>query len=304
MGLMAKQLTREMGRHKVFLVLLFLLSCFCVAIYFYIHFSIDGNLANLRALPSLSENQQLYERALLANTTLAQNFMLAAIGVAAVVFAMFFYRFFKKGKKQMGTPKALGFADGRLRGYFVAFTAALSLLGVLPGIIVGHFTSDVFLQANMESYSVTGLVKGVSLPTVLIGCFVPMLVFCAVAFLCYGFVRRREVGLLLAGGIQSGKTSRLLLAADKIAGVLPLRNKFPTRLALRKPIGIFILLFAVMGLLIFHIIGMSLVPSSQLIYDSQLEGHHYDYESGFAAYQDAPVEGLTALSQPAVILQN
>lgn len=304
MRLVTKQLGSEMTKHKVFLALLFLLCCGCTAMFFYMHFAIDGNLANLRALPALTENQSLYQRALLANVTLARNFMVSMVGVTSGIFAMFFYRFFKKGKKQMGTLKALGIGDRRLRGCFACFTAALALLAVIPGVVIGYFTSDIFLQANMASYAVTGLVRRVSAPTALIGVLGPTLVFCLVALLCYGFIRHKEVGFLLAGGRESGKESILLRVAAKISDALPLRNKFPTRLALRKPVGLLILVFAVMGLLIFHIIGLSLVPSSQLVYASQMDGHHYRSVSRFDEYQSAPVDGTAALSASSSITGN
>lgn len=75
------------------------------------------------------------------------------------MFVMFFYRFFRANKRQMGCIKTLGFKDNLLQLVFVAFTAAFSFTASLAGLFGGYFLSDLLINANSRTYLVTGLTK-------------------------------------------------------------------------------------------------------------------------------------------------
>lgn len=288
MGLVYKQLVKQIARSKIFVALLLLLTMLTSLSFFFAIFSIDGNVAMLNALPGLTENQQLYKNALNANTTLAYNFFASLTGLTAFVFVMFFYRFYRSNKSQIGCIKSLGFQDNTLCTCFIVFVAVLSMIGAILGLIGGYFLSDVLINANTRTYLVTGLVKGAGLPSLIVGLIVSTVIFCITAFLCYYFVRGKEPGVLLAGNSNHAHFSIALQAANKISGMIPIKDKFPLRIALRKPLAVLLIIVAVMSFNVCMMIGRSLNISSQTVFESQTAGHNYEYDTRYSEYQIKP----------------
>lgn len=289
MVLAYKQLLKQIVRNKIFVLLLLLLTILTSLSFFFPIFSIDGNMAVLNALPSLTENQQLYKNALNSNTTLAYNFYASLTGLTAFVFVMFFYRFYRSNKRQIGCLKALGFKDNALRSCFVVFAAVLSVAGAVLGLIGGYFLSSVLINGNTRTYLVTGLVKGVGLSSLIFGLLASTVIFCITAFSCYSFVRGKEPGVLIAGNSNNAQFSIVLRAANKISGIIPTKNKFPLRIALRKPLAVLLIIVAVMSSGVCMIIGRSLNISSQKVFESQTIGHNYECDTRYSEYQINPV---------------
>lgn len=289
MGLVYKQLTKQMSRNKVFIALLLLLTILTSLSFFFVMFSIDGNMAELNSLLSLSENQVKYKNALNSNVSLAYIFFVSLVGMTAFVFIMFFYRFFRSNKDQIGCLKSLGFKDKSLCAYFVVFVAFLSTIGALLGLLGGYFLSSILIEANIRTYSVTGIVKGISPISLVIGLAISTLVFCIVAFICYSFVRGKEPGALIAGKINQQNYSGTLRVANGIVNIIPGKNKFPLRIALRKPLAVLLILVAVMAFSVFVILGQSLNISSQKVFDSQTVGYSYEFDTHYPQYSTATV---------------
>lgn len=303
MGLVYKQLYKQMIKDKVFTTLLFVLIMLTSACFFFGMFSIDGNMEVLNALDSLTQNQQLYKAALSSNTFLTYHFFASTIGLSALVFVMFFYRFFRANKRQMGCIKTLGFKDNLLQLVFVAFTAALSFTASLAGLFGGYFLSDLLINANSRTYLVTGLTKNIEAFSLIIGLSVPAVVFCTAAFLCYGFVRNKEAGFLLAGNQQQRRFSITLKMADKISRIAPVNKRLSLRIALRKPLSVVLLLIAVMSFSVCMILGQSLNISSAKVFDMQAIGHHYGYDIRYFEYQTgaSPNNTLVYLESPVTV---
>lgn len=303
MALICKQLWKQITKGKVFLILLILLITLTSLSFFFVMFSIDGNIGVLSKLQTLSENQQLYQNALNANTTLALTFLASLICLTAFVLVMFFYRFFRANKKQIGCMKALGFKDNELRFCFVLFVGGVSILGALFGLIGGCFLSDVLINANTQTYAVTGLVKGISASSLLIGLVTPTLIFSVVAFLCYGFVKGKEPGVLLSGNIGQNRYSVTLKMADWISKLASKSRRFSLRIALRKPVSIVLIFAAVMSFSVCMILGRSLNISSRKVFASQTLGHNYEYSTQYLDYQTTePAENaIYHIDSPAVV---
>lgn len=289
MGLVYKQLTKQMGRNKVFISLLLLLTILTSLSFFFVKFSIDGNIVALNSLLSLSENQVQYKNALNSNVSLAYTFFVSLVGLTAFVFIMFFYRFFRSNKEQIGCLKSLGFKDKSLCAYFVIFVAVLSTIGALFGLLGGYFLSSILIEANTRTYSVTSLVKGISPISLVTGLVISTLVFCLVAFIGYSFVRGKEPGALIAGKINPQNDSGTLRIANDIANVIPGKNKFPLRIALRKPLAVLLILVAVIASSVCVILGQSLNISSQKVFDSQTIGYNYEFDTHYPQYSTATV---------------
>lgn len=303
MRLVYKQLWKQVVKDKMFLSLLLLLTMLTSLSFFFAIFSIDGNLLELNTLQSLTENQQLYKIALNSNRVLAYSFLGSLTGLSVLVFIMFFYRFFKANKKQIGCIKALGYQDNSLQGFFVAFTAVLSIGGAFGGLIGGYFLSDVLINANSKTYLVTGLTKSIKGTNLFIGLTAPAIVFCVIAALCYGFVRNTEVGFLIAGNSQQNRYSTALKIADRISQFAPADRRFPLRIALRKPLAVLLLLTAVMSFSVCVILGQSLNISSAKIFEMQTTGHNYNFDVRHSEYQTAPLppDTMFYLDSPAKV---
>lgn len=303
MGLVYKQLYKQMIKDKVFITLLFVLTMLTSACFFFGMFSIDGNMEALNALDSLTQNQQLYKNALSSNTFLTYHFFASLIGLSALVFVMFFYRFFRANKRQMGCIKTLGFKDNLLQLVFVAFTAAFSFAASLAGLFGGFFLADILINANSRTYLVTGLTKNIEAFSLMIGLSVPAAVFCTAAFLCYGFVRNKEAGFLLAGNQQQRCFSITLKMADKISRIAPVNKRLSLRIALRKPLSLVLLLIAVMSFNVCMILGQSINISSAKVFDTQTIGHNYEYDIGYSEYQTgaSPNNTLVYLESPVTV---
>ncbi len=290
MGLAYKQLTKEIGRNRVFAALLFLLTALTALMFFFVMFSIDGNMAALNALDALSENQMAYRDALRSNTMLAYVFLVSTVGLTAFVFVMFFYRFFRANRESIGCLKALGLKDSALRGCFVVFVAALSLIGAGLGLVGGYFLSSVLIEGNMRSYLVTGLVKGINVGSLIVGIGGTTLAFCATAFLCYYFVRGKEPGALISGAENNARFTLSLRFANGLSKIVPVKDKFPFRIALRKPLAIILMITAVMSFNVCAILGRSLNISSATVLELQTTRHNYDFDTRW--FYDDPAAPL------------
>lgn len=291
MRFLYKQLLKQIVKNRIFVSLLFLLTILTSLSYYFVIFSIDGNLAELNALTTLTENQQLYKNALVANTLLAYTFFIATVGLTSFVFVMYFYRFYRENKKTIGCIKAIGFRDSELCTCLVIFVAELSMIGAVLGLIGGYFLSDVMIRANTKTYLVSGLIKGISPMSFFVGIVVSTAIFCFTTFFSYSFVRGKESGVLIMGNGNYSKFSFLLKAANYISDKIPIKNKFPLRLALRKPISICLILVAVLSFNVCIILGQSLNRSSQKVYDSQMVGHNYEYDTKYSEYQTEGIDG-------------
>ena len=280
-----KQLVKQLVYNKVFVVLLFILAMLTSLSFYFVMFSVDGNISALSRLSGLNESQLLLRDALNSNTTLAYAFFTALIILTVFVFIMFFYRFFRSNKRQIGCIKSLGFRNNALCSCFVIFTAILSVIGTLSGLIGGYFLSDVLMDAYEKTYSVTGLVKGLSMQSLVVGLMISTAVFCAASFFCYSFVGGKEPGVLITGISNQTRFTAGLKAANKISSLIPVKNKFPLRIALRKPFVLLLIIVAVMSFNIFIILGRSLHISSQKVFNSQIIGHNYEYDTSYTEYK-------------------
>ena len=278
MRLLLKNNVKQILDNKVFVGLLGLLSFLTSLSYFFVKFSIDGNLEKLEQLASLRENQILYKNALLSNTTLANIFLLSTCLLTAFVFAMFFYRFYRTNKTKIGCLKALGYKDREISVCFALFTFFISLVGGLIGILGGYFLSEVLVSAYKRSYAVTDLVKYVNPKSVICGIGIPIVVYLVVTCLCYKMIRGKEPGVLMSGRTPFKKLGPAFRINDFIVKHLPVKEKFPYRIALRKPVAV---LMIFMGILVFNvcmILGQSLNKSSRKVMDSQMAGRTYAYD--------------------------
>lgn len=280
-----KQLFKEILKNKVFVTLMLLLTFLTSFMYFFVHYSIDGNLQYLNACSTLTANQILFQNALYSNTALARTILWAFISLTAFVFAMFFYRFFKKNSKVLGTLKTLGFKDQILRHFFVRFSVILTLAGGILSLAVSYFPAEFLIQSYLRSYSVSGLVKTLHPMTILIGIFTPMLILCLISFLTYDVIKRKETAQLIASNPNNFSYNLWLRFTNHLLQFYPSKNKSALRLALRKPIALLLIFISVTCFSVMFLMAYSLNLSSQTIYDSQTKGYYYLVDTHFSTPQ-------------------
>lgn len=284
MVLLFKHLTKEIARNRLFVTLMLILTLLTSFMFFFVQFSIDGNISALNALPSLNKNQTLYKNALTSNNILALDFLLALTALTSFVFLMFFYRFLRTNKKQIGCIKSLGFKDHAIYGYFIIFTIVLSILGAFVGLCAGYYASSILIHSNEQSYAVTGLVRKLHVNSILTGFLLPTVTLCIAALFSYRQIYGKESGVLLAGINNELKFSDKLGYTNMFIKRLPFKNKFSIRLALRKPVTVVLIVIATMCLNVMFILGYSLNRSSETIYKSQTDGHSYLFDTQYDKY--------------------
>lgn len=289
MGLIYKQLFKQVIKDKIFLSMLLLLTMLTSLSYFFVMGSIDGNIKILKKAQYLSASRQRYKNALNSNKILAYIFWLSLVSLSVVVLVMFFYRFFRANKKQIGCIKILGFKNSSLQFFFIAFTAVLSGLGAILGLFGGYALSGILISANAKTYEVTGLTKSISGFSLVMGLVVSTVIFCIAALLCYGFVRNQEAGSLLAGNNIQNRVPVTLKIADKISRIVPVKKRLSLRIALRKPLAVLLLLVSVMSFNVCMILGQSLNISSAKIFHAQTTGHNYEYQIQYQEYKTADI---------------
>lgn len=289
MGLIYKQLFKQVIKDKIFLSMLLLLTILTSLSYFFVMGSIDGNIKILKKAQYLSASRQRYKNALNSNKVLAYIFWLSLVSLSIVVLVMFFYRFFRANKKQIGCIKTLGFKNSSLQFFFIAFTAVLSGLGAILGLFGGYALSGILISANAKTYEVTGLTKSIRGFSLVMGLVVSTVIFCIAALLCYGFVRNQEAGSLLAGNNIQNRVPVTLKIADKISRIVPVKKRLSLRIALRKPLAVLLLLVSVMSFNVCMILGQSLNISSAKIFHAQTTGHNYEYQIQYQEYKTADI---------------
>ncbi len=281
MRLLNKQLLKDVFKNRMFVILLFLLIILTSFMYFYVHFSIDANMEVLSKIDQLSKNQNDYLNALQSNTILARNFLLILGALTSFVFGMFFYRIYKSYKKDIGCLRALGYKAKNIRSFFTVFTFILSIIGTILGVIAGYFGSNVLIKANMQTYLVSDLKRGISIDSLLVGTIVISVIFSIVAFISYYQIKRTELAFLIHDYEVKVGESKLLQFANFCVKALPVKNKFAIRIGIRRPVSLLLIFTSVMGFMVMSILGISLNWSSGKIYDSQLQGRSYKYDTKF-----------------------
>lgn len=276
--LLYKSVTKQIMKNRTYVFLVWVLTILTSLSYFFVKFSIDGNMDLLHRKDIVQENEVLWKNALKSNTSLANIFLLATTLLTCFVFAMFFYRFFRANKVSIGCMKALGMKNRELLTCFCSFSLVLSLTGGVTGIVFGFFLSDVLLQAYTQSYCVTEVVKEIHVSSILLGCGLPILAYSGVAALCFLMISGKEPGILLVGIVPYKKLGTAFHMADVVTGLIPVKQKFPFRIAFRKPIAMIIMLAAIMVFQVCVILGQSLNLSSLKIMQSQIQGHNYEYD--------------------------
>ena len=267
--------------NKVFVVCMFLMSGMTSFMYFFVHYSIDGNLKRLAAKKLLTEGEEAYWQALNSNISLARSMLVGFTVLTLLVYGLFYYRFYKSQKKTLGCIKQLGYTDKDLKSVFYKYSSGLHFGGVLLGLVGGYWGADLLIEANQKSYLVSDVVKALGWKTLVVGTGLPLIGILLVTRWMYGMIQGKETGLLMSGIEKERTFSGLLRFANKVSLFFPKKYQLPIRLALRQPIAALLIWVSVMMVSIMFILAYSLNMSSSNLVASQLMGRDYLYDTTF-----------------------
>lgn len=146
-------------------------------------------------------------------------------------------------------------------------------------MLFGFIASNILIDANKKSYLVDRVIKDISIKSIIIGIFVPIFLYGFIVVIMYGIIRGRETGMLMFHKQEEEVSSHMLKITEQIASIAPKKKRFSFRLSLRKPISILLIFISVMCFTVMFILAYSLNKSSKKVYDSQIIGHDYLYET-------------------------
>lgn len=272
-------------QNKIYIGLLVLLVTLTSFMFFFVRFSIDTNKDHLLSLSTLSENQQLHLNALNSNTMLANTSLLAFTASTCFVFFMFYYKLLKDNRREIGIIKSLGYKDRIIRHLLSGFTFVLSFISSIIGLIIGYFGSTILQNAYKLSYLVENLEKGINISTFFVGTILITLIFTGVTYASYYLVQGQDIACLM---------TRTPVKQNK-GKVLSWVHSFPIRLAMRKPISLLLILISVITFSIMFVMGISLDTSAKIVYDSQLTGHNYEYDTELDTFANKQLDSPNIL---------
>lgn len=260
------------------MIFMLLMSGMTSFMYFFVHFSIDGNLSDLMKKATLNEVEVDYRQALISNVSLARSMLIGFTLLTLFVYGLFYYRFFKSQKRTLGCIKQLGYSDRHLKSIFLRHTLVIHMMGAVVGLVCGYWGSDILINANQQTYGIKEIVKWIQPSTLLMGVGFPLIVLLVVTGLMYHMIQGKETSLLMSGMNQEKKFLGMIKAANGISACFPKKYQLPIRLSLRQPIANSLIWISVMMVSVMFILAYSLNVSSQCLMETQLMGRHYAYQ--------------------------
>ena len=288
MSYLVKQTKRSFLKQKGNLFLLIMFSFLTSFMYFFVRFSIDSNMTEIMKRPvdiPLTESMQQFIIALESNSKLADSLLFMLTGICAFSFYMFYRNYFSRNRRIIGCYKGLGFSEGQLCATYALSAVIISFIGTILGLIGGYFASDILLDAYISSYEVAGVIKGIGLKSFMLGMPFVILIMVVVSLLsCRYFYKKDASGFLQQGELYS-KPVKSNHLCRKIVSCLPKSWQQSSRIALRRPVTLILILGAVIVLSVMFILSYSLNRSSSRIVQNQTAGRDYEFELRFKEFQ-------------------
>lgn len=273
-----KQSLAELFGNKLNVLILCLLTFLTSFMYFFVEASIDTNIKNLSSRSKLSSNEHEFLVGLSSNRILAIAFLFGLTVITCFVFYMFYKKLFNLNRKELGCYRALGFTKSGITIIFITFTFGLVLLFLLLGLVVGYYYSYILLETYHSSYGIDNIKRGISIASVTIGVVFPLLFACLMPILASRIFRKPEVAMLMSGAKGRRKRRKTFKTISNVCNLLPSKYAFSTRVALRNPFNIFLVLLSVYLYMTLIVLSFSLNMSSSNVLESQKALRHYKYE--------------------------
>lgn len=273
-----KQSLAYFFKNKLNVIILCILTTLTSFMYFFVEASIDGNILNLSNKVNLSSNEYEYLTGLSSNKILATSFLIGLTLVTCFVYYMFYKKNFDVNKKVLGCYRALGFTKTQITLIYIRITFILAFLFLLVGLAVGYYYSYILLETYQVTYGVSDSVRGISFSSFFVGVLVPTISFCIMPYLASRTYRKPEVAILFSGTQKQRSNSKFSILLTKISKFIPSKYSFSSKVALRKPFNLFLILVSVYFFLSLIVLSFSLNMSSSQVLTSQTAARNYNYE--------------------------
>lgn len=290
MKFLYKHMKKELLKHRGMIVILFFLVFLTSFMYFFVHFSIDDNIKNFNdtAIKHLDMTSHLgkYYIALQNNTALIRNVTISLVSINFLVLLLFLKNFIRKNESSIGNFMVLGFSTPSIISSFIRFIFILSFIASLLGLFAGYLSSDILIHANETTYSVSGLNKGIDISTFLKGILLLPGLYCLLSYITCLEIDKKDPALKMKKGYLIQKQTLRSTFIDTLINIVPIKEKFKLRIALKNVNSLFLLLIAIMTFNIMFILGVSLFFSIGKIHDSQTLHHNYTYTTSYKQSRD------------------
>lgn len=286
MKLLYKHISKEFLTKKSMLAVLSLFLIFISFMYFFVHFSVDRNLLLLNAALTeqgvLPDNQAKYLIALENNQMLIRTITLAMVGVFSLILFLYMKNVIRKGQSKIAQILALGFVAADIEKTYVMIIVGLSFVCSLIGLLFGFFGSNILMAANTQTYLVEGIVKGITLRSLVAGTIGTTFFFGVITLVAGMGMEKRDIALMM----KHTDTADLRPGfVEKFIQRLPIRNKFRFKLTMKNISAFALLVIAIVTFNIMFVLSVSLIFSGTKVLESQSEGRNYAYNISFENYQ-------------------
>lgn len=285
MTLLFKYISKELFRKKSMISVLFLFTVFISFMYFFVHFSIDKNLLNINEIlgqnGNLSADEAKYYTALQNNQMLIRNITMSMMSIFSIILFMFMKNFIHKNETNIGHILSMGFSEQDVIKALVFATACFSIIGSLVGLVLGYFGSSILIKANMETYLINDIVKGININTLVIGTLLTTAIFCIVTYATGFGMGRKDVALMIKHMDKREPHPGLI---EALVSRLPIKDKFKFKLTMKNISAVLFILVAIVTFNIMFVLSVSLFFSGKKIIETQTTNRDYTYDVSYETY--------------------
>lgn len=281
MNKLVKQSLGYFKQNKANVAILCLLTFLTSFMYYFVECSIDKNLSMLRSKSTLTEGEKDFMVGLQSNTVLALVFLICLIVITGFIFYMFYKKKFELTKKNIGCYRALGFTNFQISKIYMSITFGIGIIFSFIGFVVGYYFSYVLLNNYLITYDIASATRGVSIKSLIFGIIGVPVVMCICTYLAYRKYKREEISTLINEQSKEMTNSTINKIAEKVSKLIVSKYSFSSRLALRKPFNLLLVLISVYVFLVLMVLSISLNLSSGSILESQKSNREFQYAVSF-----------------------
>lgn len=273
-----KQSLGYFKKNKANTAIICILAFLTSFMYFFVQCSIDKNKKILSRKAVLDESDELFKTALDSNSVLSMVFLTCLSLITLFIFYMFYKKKFDLERKNMGLLRSLGFTSSSITKIYMLISFVIGTVFTIIGMITGYYFSYILLNNYKMSYHVGYAERGLSLQSFFMGVILVSLIISLAALFASRTYTRAETSELLSGQTREMENGFINRTAEKLSKVIISKYSFSSRLALRKPFNLILMLISVFIYLVLILVSFSLNLSSKKIYDALSDGRHYGYE--------------------------
>ncbi len=276
-----KQSLGYFKKNKANTVILCILTFLTSFMYFFVQCSIDANKKVLSRKSVTDEYDEMFRTALESNSVLSMTFLVCLLLITLFIFYMFYKKKFELERKNMGLLRSLGFTSNSITKVYMIISFAIGMIFSLAGMGTGYYFSYILLENYKISCHIDHAERGLAFSSFFMGVILVSGVISLGALIASRVYRSEEPSVLLSGQTKEMENGFINRTAEKVSKVIVSKYSFSSRLALRKPFNILLMLISVFVYLVLILVSFSLNLSSSKIYSSLTAGRDFGYEIRF-----------------------